>query len=289
MSIRKILVPVTGAKQDAGALALAFAAAKPFDAHVEALFVHPDPREAVPYVGMPVSPEVIQTIVDSARNIAKKAAKNAHAALEKAADHAHAKIVEHCVTARDMVTACFCEAEGHFVTRVGEAARLSDLVVFGTATLDSGPDVSGAFAEVLTHSERPVLLAASGMPRALTHKIAIGYDHSVAASHAMTAALPYLALADEVELIAIQERPLETTYLDQAVEYLALHGVSAKTHIIDKGEHTPGEALLDAAAKSGASMLVIGGYGHSRTLESIFGGTTLHLTRHPAMPLFMVH
>lgn len=289
MTIRKILVPVTGAKQDAGALALAFAAAGPFDAHVEALFVHPDPREAIPYVGMPVSPEVIQTIVDSARDIAKKASKSAHAALEKAANHAGAKLVEHSVTGKGIVTACLREVEGHFITRVGEAAKLSDLVVFGPATLDSGPDVSGAFAEVLTHVERPVLLGADGVPHSMMRKIAIGYDRSAAACHAMTAALPYLSLADEVELIAVQERPLDTESLDEAVEYLALHGVSAKTHIFAKGERTAGEALLDAAAKGGASMLVIGGYGHSRMLESIFGGTTLHLTRHPAMPLFMVH
>lgn len=289
MTIRKILVPVTGAKQDAGALALAFAAAGPVDGHVEVLFVHPDPREAVPYAGMPVSPEVIQTIVDSARDIARKAAKAARAALEKAAEHANAKLVEHCVAGNDIVTACFREVEGHFITRVGEAAKLSDLVVFAPAMLDRGPDIGGAFAEVLTHVERPVLLGADGAPSTLLRKIAIGYDRSAAACHAMTGALPYLALADDVELIAAQERPLDTASLDEAVEYLALHGVSAKTHIIDKGGRSAGEILLDAAAKGGATMLVIGGYGHSRMLESIFGGTTLHLTRHPAMPLFMVH
>ncbi len=289
MSFRRILVPVTGAKQDAGTLALAFAAAKPFDAHVEALFVHPDPRETVPYVGMPVSPEVIQTIVDSAREIAKKASKHAHAALEKAAAHAGAKLVEHALTGKDVVTARLREVEGHFITRVGEAARLSDLVVFGPATLDSGPDVSGAFAEVLTHAERPVLLASDGAPHALTRKIVVGYDRSVAASHAITAALPYLVCAGDVELVAIQEAPLDTAYLDGAVEYLALHGISAKTHIVERGDRSHGEALLEAAAKGGASMLVIGGYGHSRMVESIFGGTTAHLIRHPAMPMFLVH
>jgi nucleotide-binding universal stress UspA family protein len=289
MEFRKILVPVIGAKQDHVALAAAFAAAKPFDAHVEALFVHPDPREAVPYVGMPVSPEVIQQIVDSAEHIARNAATAAHAALEKAASQAGVKLVEHPVTGEGFVTACFREVNGHFITRVGEAARLSDLVVFGPATLDSGPDVSGAFVETLTHAERPVLLAAEGALHSLTRKIVIGYDRSVAASHAISAALPLLAHAHEVELIAVQETPLDTQSLDEAVEYLALHGVSATSHIISKGERSAGEALLEAAAKDGASMLVIGGYGHSRMLESIFGGTTLHLTRHRTVPLFMVH
>jgi len=289
MEFRKILVPVIGAKQDGIALAAAFTAAKPFDAHVEALFVHPDPREAVPYVGMPVSPEVIQTIVDSAMEISRKAAKTAHAILAKAAEHAGAKLVDHPMTGKGFVTACLREVEGHFITRVGEAARLCDLVVFGPSTLDSGPDVSGAFVETLTHAERPVLLASEGMPHSLAKKIVIGYDRSVAASHAISAALPFLALAGEVELIAVQETPIDSRSLDEAVEYLALHGVSAKTHIIAKGELSAGEALLAAAAKSGASLLVIGGYGHSRVLESVFGGTTVHLTRARAMPLFMVH
>jgi nucleotide-binding universal stress UspA family protein len=288
MTIRKILVPVTGAKLDSGALSLAFAAAEPVAAHVAALFVHPDPREAVPYAGMPVSPEVVQTIVDNARDLARKAAKVAHAVFENAASQAGAKLVEHPVVGTKIVTASFCEVEGHFITRVGEAAKLSDLVVFGPAP-SGGPDIGGAFAEVLTHVERPVLLGADGVPHSFLRKIAIGYDRSAAACHAMTAALPYLALAEQVELIAVQERPLDTASLDEAVEYLALHGVSAKTHILEKGERSAGEALLDAAAKGGAGMLVIGGYGHSRMLESIFGGTTLHLTRHPAMPLFMVH
>jgi nucleotide-binding universal stress UspA family protein len=289
MEFRKILVPVIGAKQDGVALTAAFTAAKPFDAHVEALFVHPDPREAVPYVGMPVSPEVIQTIVDSAQDIARKAATTARAALAKAAEQANAKLVEHPMRAKGFVTASFREIEGHFITRVGEAARLSDLIVFGPATLNSGPDVSGAFVETLTHAERPVLLAASAAPHSLTKKIVIGYDRGVAASHALSAALPFLALAGEVELVAIEETPLDTKSLDDAVEYLALHGVSAKSHIIARGELTAGEALLAAAVKSGASMLVIGGYGHSRVLESVFGGTTLELTRTHAMPLFMVH
>ena len=37
-------------------LATAFAAAKPFNAHVAALFIHPDPRLAAPFVGVPVCP-----------------------------------------------------------------------------------------------------------------------------------------------------------------------------------------------------------------------------------------
>ena len=47
MAYVKILAPVIGAACDATILASAFAAAAPFKAHVMALFVRPDPAEAM--------------------------------------------------------------------------------------------------------------------------------------------------------------------------------------------------------------------------------------------------
>ena len=47
MAIADIFVPLTGASDDAVTLATAFAAARPFCAHVNAVFVSPDAREAV--------------------------------------------------------------------------------------------------------------------------------------------------------------------------------------------------------------------------------------------------
>ncbi|HEV2562481.1 MAG TPA: universal stress protein [Rhizomicrobium sp.] len=289
MAFKKILVPVIGAQQDRISLSAAFAAAKPFNAHVEALFVHPDPRESVPYVGMPVSPEVIQQIVDSAEEIAQAASKTARATLYVVAKDAGANLVKHPLASKEFVTCCYHEVQGHFITRVGQAARLADLVVFGPATLDSGPDVSGAFIETLAHIQRPVLLSPRQPVRSLTNKIVIGFDGGLAAAHALSAALPYLAVADAVEIFAVQQAPLDNKSLDEAVEYLALHGIAATPRVVDRGALSAGEALLDAATKSGASMLVIGGYGHSRLMETMLGGTTVHLTSHLALPLFMVH
>jgi nucleotide-binding universal stress UspA family protein len=36
-------------------------------------------------------------------------------------------------------------------------------------------------------------------------------------------------------------------------------------------------------------MLVAGGYGHSRLMETIFGGVTDHIVSHPRVPVFMMH
>src|SRR5579871_96527 len=70
MAYAKILVPVTGAPTDKAALATAFAAAAPFKSHVEALFVHADPRDIPPYIyGATVSTEVIQSIIDAQKRL----------------------------------------------------------------------------------------------------------------------------------------------------------------------------------------------------------------------------
>lgn len=288
MAFKKILVPVTGAASDAVALVSAFAAARPFNAHVQALFVAPDPREAVPFVGMPVAPEVVQQLIDNAETIARAAHKAAHANLEAAAKDANVAVLA-APAVKSAVTCSLREVQGGFLSATAEAAKLCDLVVFGPSTLKGGPDVSGAFIETLTESERPILLAPQKPVAALDGKAVIGWDGSAAAAHALSAALPFLHRARAVELLSVQTPPGNTRSLAEAIEYLGLHGIRATSRVVDPAGAMAGVVLLGEAAKEGAGLLVLGGYGHSRLLETLFGGTTVHVAAHATLPLFMVH
>ena len=288
MAFKKIVVPVTGAEADLSALAGAFAAARPFCAHVQALFVYPDPREAVPFVGMPVAADVVQQIIDNAEELAKTAQDRARANTEAAAKDAAIAMVEAPI-ARAEPTCSFRVRHGGFLSTIVEAARLADLLVFGPSTTEGGPDISGAFIETLTKSMRPVLLAPATPVTELTRKIVIGWDGGAAAAHALSAALPLLEAAGAVELYTVKMPDADAGSLDQAVQYLALHGIAARSRVLEPGEATPGEALLHEAETAGASLLVLGGYGHSRVLETLFGGTTVHVAGHATLPLFMVH
>jgi nucleotide-binding universal stress UspA family protein len=51
----------------------------------------------------------------------------------------------------------------------------------------------------------------------------------------------------------------------------------------------PAETLLAAARAAGADLLVMGGYGHSRMREVIFGGFTRHMLSGADLPILMVH
>lgn len=288
MAFKKIVVPVTGADADKVVLASAFAAAQPFAAHVQALFVYPDPHEAVPFVGMPVAAEVVQQVIDSATQLAQAAEKHARANVEAAAAVAGIAVVEAPI-ARAETTCSFRTRHGGFVSTILEAAKLADLLVFGPSTTEGGPDVSGAFIEALSKSGRPVLLGPATAPGNLVKKVVIGWDGGSAAAHALSAALPLLQKAGAVELYTVNLPDADTGSLALALQYLELHGIQATSRVLEPGEAAPGEVLLDEAGKAGASLLVLGGYGHSRVVETLFGGTTVHVTAHTSLPLFMVH
>jgi len=109
------------------------------------------------------------------------------------------------------------------------------------------------------------------------------------ADNAVTAALPFLKCAESVEILCVsrsKDEPIDSVELK---EYLALQGVSATERHVEAGTRAVGDVLLEEAIKSGAGLLVAGGYGHSRLRELFFSGVTSHVVSHAGMPLFLVH
>jgi nucleotide-binding universal stress UspA family protein len=288
MTIRKIVAPLTGGERDRIVLASAFAAAKPFQAHVVALFVRPDPAEAMPFFGEGVSSVVAQEIVDVAREAADKAAAVAQASLQDAAIR-DGVAVQESPKRTDAVTASFRDVQGNFADCVAAAARLSDLVVFGPLSVGDRPGLTEAFEATLVQTGRPVLLSAKAPTQGFGGKIALAWDGSQSCAHAATAALPYLSRAAAVEVLSIKRGAPDANALADIHEYLALHDISATDRVIDAGTKPLGETLLETAVSGGAGLIVLGGYGHSRLRQFFGGGVTRHVVSHATIPLFLVH
>ena len=289
MCIAKIIAPLAGTKHDRDTLKTAFAAAKPFNAHVEALFVHPDPRLVLPYyTGVPISPDVVQSIMDAAGMMNAEAARVARTAFDDEA--AAANVVKTAAPKASQTATCsFLELEGYFPTIVAEASRLSDLVVFGTPGAADSPDIADAFAETLIKTERPVLFAGH-VPSRFPGKAIVAWDGSATATRALIGAMPFLHKAREIVLLSCrhQAQAPKTGFADVS-RYLAAHHLSCREEIVDPGSRAIGEALLDGAIKGEADLLIMGGYGHSRLGEAIFGGVTQHVRWHASMPVLMIH
>lgn len=287
MPFVKILVPVAGVARDRFALATALAAAKPFAAHVVAMFVHADPRENVPYGELPLAPDIVQDLIDTAADLEKASSKAARSTLASMAAEAGLRIVakpEKSAT----VTISYEEIREHLPRALDRYARLCDLVVFPPIRETDDPEVQDAFVRTLTKIGRPVLLSAEHIPETIGKRVAVGWDGSIASSHALTAALPFLCGAETIEILTIQNGALPGNGSDVAA-YLALHGLACETKLLPRGDASTAEVLLETAANQGFDLLVCGGYGHSQVVESIFGGVTEHIVSHPMIPVLMMH
>jgi nucleotide-binding universal stress UspA family protein len=296
MSIAKIIAPLTGAKRDSAVLVTAFAAAKLFNAHVLALLVRPDPRLSVPAMGAPLSPQTMQNMINATEEVNQAAAKAARTALEESATAAGAAIVDR-LEKRQTITCSWHESEGFFADVVARAARLSDLVVFGPLAMTDGADLNECFVDILTKTDRPVLLSAIA-PAKFAANAAIAWDGGASASHAVMGAMPFLRRAQSVTVLRVGADRKDDgekyafgrrATMAELRDYLALHGVTCAEREFDRGTKNTGEVLLDAALSCGADLLVMGGYGHSHLREAIFGGVTAHIRWHAELPVLMVH
>lgn len=288
MPIKRILVPLLGLTNDEIGLSMAMTVAKTFDAQVEGLFVRPDPGEALPYLGEGVSGPVIEDIINSANQAADSAARTSREQFTKAAEAAGVSVVDTVRGGIGRAAAIFQDYTGRQAEVVAVESRLSDLIIFGAAS-EKGPALPDAFEAALISAGRPVLLAPVKWAGPLAKHIAVGWDASAEAAHAIVGAMPFLRLAEKVEVLHVGDEELDPTPADELSDYLALHGIDSTEHLVDPSGRPVGEVLLEKAEEAGADMLIMGGYGHSRLRELILGGVTRHITAHANLPVLMAH
>lgn len=282
MGYKAILASVNGGPDDKAVILAAFAAARPFQAHVKVLFVHPDARTALPFIGVPVTPDVVQQILDNAETMAREEAERAHAMVRSlaAANNVECAATPH---AAQPATCSFQVVFGQPAEVLLAQSRLSDLVVISGAP----GDTHDVFLELLVKSHRPILLAPSSPVTDLTAHCAIGWDGGAVAAHALLSALPLLKKSQTVTLYGVG--PKQRRSLEAARDYLRLHGVEAALRELNTHGLSAGLALLRSAEADGASLIIAGGYGHSRIGETLFGGNTIDLTSYARVPLLLMH
>jgi nucleotide-binding universal stress UspA family protein len=285
MSIRKILAPVDGSESSRTALRTAFQVGQRFGAHVLAMHVRIDPTQAVPFVGEGMSGAVVQELIElTEREVAARAAvaREIFDQLQLSAG-----IPKLSTPASVGPSAAWAESVGREEDALIRRGRLADLIVVARP---ADPDSLGhvTLSRALFETGRPVLVAGSEEAESIGQRIVIAWNGGVQAARAISAALPFLAEAEWVTAIGVGHERDETIGLPDVAEYLAWHGIAAETHsIISRG--SIGEALTDAAAASGADLVVMGGYSHSRLRELILGGVTRHMLEKTVLPLLLAH
>lgn len=291
MPYRKILVPIVGAAGDKAALAAAFGLARQFGAHAEALFVRLDPVRAVPYgyIGTDVSGYSAQYAIEAAIKASDEAQKIATTAFNNAVESFKIEVKDK-PGARADATVHMKVVEGDFADAIERHSRLSDLVVFGAGGADSQETIREGFEAALLSGARPVLFTPIEPAESPGQRIAIAYDGSATAAHAVMAALPFLTRAKAIHSFEVTTATGVSPPLTELREYLALRGIGAIEHLVDPGPKSTAEALINAVHAQRCDLLVLGGYGHSRIREFVLGGVTRHLVRRPApFAVLMAH
>jgi nucleotide-binding universal stress UspA family protein len=172
--------------------------------------------------------------------------------------------------------------------RFGELGRHFDLSVVGQRLGDEdNPIVQGA----LFGSGRPVFIVPSvHKGPAKLGKAMVCWDGGIPAARAVAGAMPLLRRAGKVEVVRTtrtQQSPEELPGFN-ITRHLARHGVNAILTQLSPSKEA-GDSILSHAAESTADYLVMGGYGHWKLTEFVFGGTTRAILSSTPAPVFMAH
>ncbi len=164
-------------------------------------------------------------------------------------------------------------------------SRAADLIVLPRLQQDPEPDVllPADPGDVLMDSGRPLLLPGSDMTTLPRGPVILAWKDAQATRRALADSLPLLRRAEHVVVLGVddaEEGPERLkTVLGDVVAQLARHEVKAAARFSALAPAGAAEEILSIATEVGASLIVAGGFGHSRVHEWVFGGVTRTLLK----------
>jgi len=172
-------------------------------------------------------------------------------------------------------------------------ARRYDLSVVMQSDIEGGVNNDILIEATLFGSGRPVIVVPyiqkEGM---ILDRIVCCWDGSRAAARAINDALPLLQKARAVDLLIVANEKTGNAREIRGVEigsHLARHSIKVEIVILPAADIDVANAILSRVADCSASMIVMGGYGHSRLREFILGGATRGVLTTMTVPVFISH
>jgi nucleotide-binding universal stress UspA family protein len=275
--VKDILVNLSVTKEGSivGKYAVSVAAA--LEAHLTGVAFIYDP--VVPISGAGYIPaEVIETQREDSETAAEAAVKSFTAAADQAG-----------ISAEPLTTSASLAGASDQFARM---ARRFDLAIVGQAQ----PEISSMEQIIgettLFESGRPLIMVPY-IQRApfKTDNVMVCWDGSRTAARAVADAIPILGKSGRIEIVIVASERGKQDEIEGADigQHLARHGLKVDVHRISGGNIDVGDALLSHAADSGADLMVMGGYGHSRLREFVLGGVTRSIFESMTVPVLLSH
>jgi len=286
-----ILLPLRGDPAEAPAVATALSVARLFDAHVTALHVRPDVEQdmaalAAADMGMAAGLEPALSRMEKEAEAHEQAAVATWKALCTEGGFTEANH-----PGPPGPTAAFQAETGDEAEWVASLGRTADLIVAGRG--DDAPGDIGILETALLQSGKPLLIAPDRTPAAglsLAGTVGIAWKDGREAAIAVAAALPFLHHARRVLIFCVPEDGEAPDATPARLAHaLRWHAPDVAVKLLPRGTRSPAAVLLEAAAELGCGLLVMGGYGHGRLREAVFGGFTRAVLQAAPMPVLMAH
>jgi len=280
MTYKTLLVSLNDLERNEDLITSAAELARRFDSHLRGLYVIPA-IEVYPAAdfGMPV-------VFEGNRETYQKAQKSVRDLFDS--------IVQVAGIRNDFVVV---DSNSPSITdHVVDYARRSDITIINQAPDKDGLSVTdrGFVERMLLATGRPTLV----LPRKTRTDFAadlviIGWSGRRESARAAFDSIPLLTCADEVRVVWVdpekeRSNPGSLPGADLATT-LSRHGIKVSIEPLSTGGREAGEALLTKISDSGAGLLVMGAYGHSRLSELILGGATRSVLDDMNCPVLFSH
>lgn len=277
MSFKDILIPVLSADADAPALSVAQEIADRGGGRTTALMVEFQPDFVFTMEGAATAAMLYEGLKAKHQEVLDERSK-----LEARASREGVRLAM-----RDLATSTALVHEA-----IGVQARHADLTVMLQPGAEN--ERKWIFEGALMASGRPVLVVPPRWNgRVAGGKVIVGWNGSRESARALADAAPFLDAAESVVVVTIDAEPDENGVgpdpgADIAA-HLARRGLKVDLLHLDGLGRSHAQTLLNAAESAQASLIVLGGYGHSRLSQYVFGGVTRDLLATSSIPLFMSH
>jgi nucleotide-binding universal stress UspA family protein len=275
--VRDIIVNLSVTKEGGGVGKYAISVAAALEAHLTGVAFIYDP--VVPISGAGYIPaEIIETQLDDNETAAEAAIKSFTAASEQAG-----------ISAEPVMTSASLSGASDQFARM---ARRFDLAIVGQAQPDISSMEQIISETTLFESGRPMIMVPYIQKAPFkTDNVMICWDGSRTAARAIADAIPVIGKSGRVEIVIVANERGKQDEIEgvDIGQHLARHGLKVDVHRISGGNIDVGDALLSHAADSGADLMVMGGYGHSRLREFVLGGVTRSIFGSMTVPVLISH
>jgi nucleotide-binding universal stress UspA family protein len=174
-------------------------------------------------------------------------------------------------------------------------ARRFDLAVVPQVTPDTIAPDELLMEASLFESGRPIIIVPYIQKAPINlNRVLCCWDGSRPATRAINDAMPFLKKAKAVDLVIVGKgkkgkgNERELTGVDMGA-HLARHGLQIEVKHIPASDADVANTVLSYASDCGSDFIVMGGYGHSRLRQYIFGGATRGILGSMTVPVLMSH